>query len=292
MTSEADDSDELNPSDKKGTTQWSKRIRKKAKELVRGVELGYVELAEILYDVYDTPVENDPQRGPVFKAWGYESFANYAEHELGLRRRKAEYLRSIGYKLKVDLKDLDPQVKQNLCALGWTKLRVLTRVLNLKNAVDWIAMADRVSYPELEEAVKKYILQKQEKAKQKKDLAAAVNAGMAGNSSDEEEDELPETEEHHWEHFMLKNDQIEPVRQALERAQELSKSEMKSHNLSLICTDFVANNSFHKKGDPGNVTRYLAKMEELLGVKLVAIDPKDTKVVYGLENLQQLAKED
>jgi hypothetical protein len=275
-----------------GSKQWATRIRRKAKELVRQLDMANIELAEVLYLIWDTPVDGDSKRGATYTQWGYKSFAEYAEGELGLKRRKAEYLRNIGAKLFTDLAGIDKELKEKLMSLGWTKVRVLTAVLKPRNVADWVAMAEKLSYPELTEAVRKY-REKKAADKEKKEQDGAVGASNAEASGEEEDenddDPLPETEDVKWQHFMLYKEQNNTVEAAIERAKELSGSEKKGHNLEMICTDFLATNDFKKSDDPEMKKRYLAKMEELLGLKLIAIDPKKEDLVYGLVNLAKFA---
>lgn len=278
-----------------GSKQWASKLRKKARDLVRQVDLGNIELAEVLYLVWDTPVDGDKAKSvPLYTQWGHKTFSDYAESELGLKRRKAEYLRNIGCKLNQDLVGLDKDLKEKLMALGWTKVRILTSVLTLRNCADWIAMAEKLSYPELDEAARKFKAKKAE-AREKREQAKANGTLETDSEEDEDEedddDPLPETDDVKWEHFMLYKAQHETVAAALARAKELSNSEKKGHNLEMICTDFLATNDFLKGNDPEMKKRYLAKVEQMIGYKLVAIDPESGDVQYGLQSLAKYAKQ-
>lgn len=281
---------------------WAKRLRKRAKELAKQLDTGYVELSDLLYKVWDPPATGAGSK-PLYQRWGHNSFAEYAEHELSLHRRKAERLRRIGYMLNVDLAGMDKILKSKLVGVGWSKLRELTRVLTLKNAAEWIEVADRVSYPVLMEEIAKYLQKKAEKD-EKKAARKAVNASTPSStpddeaSEDEKEDEdeeddpiLPPSEKYRLTNFLLFEEQYEIVRGALERAAELSQSSKKGHNLTMICTDFLATNDFKAGSDPKAVSRYLAKIEQLFGLKLIAVNPKSGDVMYGLQTLARAAKE-
>ncbi len=82
--------------------------------------------------------------------------------------------------------------------------------------------------------------------------------------------------------------QCKMVDEALERSKQLSRSDKDGHNLALICTDFLATNSFGKKDDPDMLARYLFKIESLLGVRLIALDTKTSDLVYGKEAIKCL----
>jgi len=51
-----------------GSKAWASRLRRRAKELVASLESGYMELARILYQAYDTPVDGDRKQGALFTA--------------------------------------------------------------------------------------------------------------------------------------------------------------------------------------------------------------------------------
>ena len=273
-------------SDGRGSKAWATRTRKRAKELARLIDVGYVDLCTILWEVWDTPVEGDRKMGPVYKSWGFKTFPEYAEVELGIQRRKAEYLRNIGCKLDTDLRDLDPKLKESLIALGWSKLRQLTPVLTLRNAADWIDNAQRLNHPELMALVTKHRERKMERM-EKRAQAAAVGAGgvdaeVVGADAEEEDDGIPAPERLKLVHFMLFEPQATNLEQALVRAQEMSHSEKRGHNLDLICMDFLASNSFGTANDPAMIGRWLAKIESVLGIRLVAVGPTvDSGLIYS-----------
>src|ERR1700756_1140171 len=114
-----------------GSEQWANKIRKHAKELARHLDSGYMDLAKTLYEVYSVPEGGDPKKGPIYKTWGFKSFAEYAENELSLHRRKAEMLRAVWYRVGVELDTLPDDLRERLVKLGWTKVRDLVRVLTL-----------------------------------------------------------------------------------------------------------------------------------------------------------------
>ena len=291
-----------------GTKSWSSKVRRKAKDLAGKLEFGYMDLAKILYLVDNTPIDNDPAKGPIWKAWGYESFADYAEQELTMHRRKAQRLRQIWFRLEVELAELPEALRADITALGWSKVRELCRVLTLKNAAEWVTKAKACSYPELERAVTSYrtraleiqaeVLDAREnetlenvdqssshmvasKAQQIRDAGSDITIPLDALA-------VPEVESLYPEHFNLYKGQKDTLKMALKRASELSGSDKKGHNLDLICTDFLSTNHF-LKGGPDEKLRFLAKVENLLGVKLIAIDQDTNSILYGEQALLDLA---
>lgn len=260
-----------------GSEEWSKRIRRKAKTLSRTLDTGYMEMAELLHVIHDTPVNGDPKNQSVWASWGYSVFGEYVENELGIHRRKAERLRRIWEVLETDLAGLDRGVKRQLIAIGWTKMRELIRVLTVSNAERWIEMAEECSYPELRANIARAI-----------EIAAQKNA-VSGDDEEHEEVPPPEGERTKSMAFNLFPEQLDNVTLALKRASELSNSDKKGHNFDLICTDFLATNDFRMENDPEAQLRLLAKYERLLHKRLVVVDPASKRIVYGLDALELVA---
>lgn len=297
-----------------GTQEWSMRVRKRARMLAGALDTGYMELAEILWKVYSTPRDGDPNQPAIFKAWGFETFAEYAEKELGLAKRRAERLRQIYHHVEHRLGDrIERPLKKRLLALGWTKVREIAPLLTPENAEKWIALGEKVSYTELTAETKRMRARVDEvRERQRRDREDEVER-MAQTPAGEHEVAYPEIpDDPGYEEaekilemtgfdpearqvktkvFPLFEDQMEPVERALERAGELSQSGSPTHNLALICTDFLATNDFRKKDDPEALSRHLHRLEISLGVKLIAVDPGAKRVVYGLDSLAHLIKD-
>lgn len=156
-----------------GSRSWAGRIRHRARLLAEQVETGYLELGEILYRIYDAPVDGDPNNGSVLAKWGYNSIGEYAEKELSLHYKKAQRLVRIFYRVEVELDGLgkNPELKKRFIRLGWSKARELVRVLTRENMEEWIARAESMNYTTLVEVIKRTIQIEQAKQIQA-DLAA------------------------------------------------------------------------------------------------------------------------
>ena len=137
-----------------GTEAWSTKIRRRARTLIRTIDQGYMELAEIIYKVWDTPVDGDARRASVAVAWGYRGYLHWAQEELGLNQQKTMRLRTVWERLEVQLGDkLDPKTKRRIVKLGLSKVRVLVQVISETNAEVWAEMAENLTQHELEAAV-------------------------------------------------------------------------------------------------------------------------------------------
>lgn len=278
-----------------GSDIWSDRIRSRAKKLSQALDQGYLELAEILWKVYDTPIGNDPARGPVYKAWGYDTFSDYAELELGLQKRRAERLRQIWAHMEVRLEGrMSAALKRRIYALGWSKVREIAPLLTPENAEKWIEEAESCSVVALQQKTKTF-RQRLDELRMRK-IREAEGDVLEPTTEDfsEEEKLLNQAEfDPHAMYVKAKTfawgmEQHETVEHALARAKDITGSDSSSHNMSLICLDFLATNSFLKKKSPENVSTFLNKMETNLGVRLIAIGASDD-VVYGIDVLKKLA---
>ena len=284
-----------------GTQKWSQRVRRDAKGLAGKLDEGYMELARLLYVIYDTPIDGDPKNPPIFRQWGHDSFGDYVEGELGIHRKRAQRLRTVWYNLEIRLKDqIDPEVKKRLVRLGFSKVRELIRVISPRNVEKWVEKGETLSYPKLCKTIQTYQSDLETRREDRQHLQAVEGDGDGGDPVpaesggvplDDEEPEVPphEDDDMFRENFMLYRDQKDMVKQALERAGQLSGSDVKSNNLHLICMDFLATNDFVKATREQKL-RYIASMEKTLGFKLVVFDEGD--VVYGLQTLEQAAKAD
>jgi hypothetical protein len=223
-------------------------------------------------------------------AWGYDSYVEWAEEELGLHRRKAEMLKRIWHHLNETLEGkLDRRVQKRLVALGWTKVRELVRVIDDKNAEQWIDVAETLNHTELCEIIRR-ALEDQEKM----DQAKAV--GTVDDDDDEEFRGAPPPDNHDRFKrvtFKLTPEQKANVEMALDRAKELAPTSSylnPAAYLDLICTDFLSTNTFGKSNDPHRHLKFLAKFERLMGKRLVVVDPENWVIEYGMDALSKVAE--
>jgi len=185
------------------------------------------------------------------------------------------------------MRDLDPALKQRIADLGFSKVRELIRVLTIRNAAQWVEQAEKMSYFTLAAAVtdeRKRLGAGDASAEAEKDQEGAGE----GDDAAPPEEPAPAPEMLTREAFAFYPEQLNNVRLALQKAAELSKSDKKSHNLDLICLDFLASNDF-LAGETDHRPRYLAKIEKRLGVRLVAFD-QEGDPIYGIDVLKMVAE--
>jgi hypothetical protein len=270
-----------------GSEEWCKRIRKKARNVAREWEQTYLVMAELLYTIYDTPVGGDRKNIPVWQAWGYTNFGDYVEDELGIHRKKAQRLRHIWWRLAADdLKTLDPELRKRLIALGMSKVRELLRVLTPQNAEKWIDMAENGPFTGLDAAIAKAL----EVASHKAAVHGETDVDAEGSNGSVEPPAGSETAAYL--RFALYPEQYGNVMLALKRASEMCQSDKRGHCLDMICTDFLATNDFKGENDPDQQLLLFAKFERLFKKRVVVVDPKERRIVYGLDALELVATED
>lgn len=280
-----------------GTRAWAQQVRKRAKVLSTELDQGYMELARILYQVRETPVDGDPRKGPVYTGWGYATFGEWVEAELGLNEKKAERLRLIWFTLEVQLKDLDPEIKKRIVALGLGKVRELVRVLTLRNAESWVETAEKNTY--------RGVLKEVRDEKRRQNIEESILGSGDGNAAeilkDMREGDSPtpligpaddSEEQYKRRSFTFVAAQDANVQLAIQKASDLTGSDKDGHNLDLICTEFLATNDvMATEGDLERRLRYVAKIERMLRMKLVAIDPDSGEICYGIGYLEDMHKQ-
>lgn len=271
--------------------QAENQLRERARTIRWDIEDNYWELGKCLWEVYDgvpggyqATVRGDgakQAREALFQKWGFKSFEHYAESELGLRKRTAQNIRYAYYWFEIQ-EQLPEDVLTELKKIGRSSVYILAGFAKKDSISIWIEKAKSSTFEELKKAITQ---------------AKAVRAGKSGDS--EEVDQLagpgdsraaPAPEQTHTVQTSLYDDQFKIYEAAMARAKGLSKSDKIGHNMTLIFQDFLANNEFGD--DPKkDIKGFLSKMERLVGLKLIAIDPATGAPKFGKEILWMLIKE-
>ncbi len=272
-----------------GSKSWASKLRVKARQLARESDLIFMELGKVLYFIWDTPDSPDKpgsSSDPLYARWGFESFAEYVEKELGMDRRRAQRLRKIWYALEVDCNGIDDKLKQDLVEMGSTKLRELSRVLTAENAQEWYDTCRDLNVNQIMEVINDHFDKLNEREKRFDDTTPDPEEQVQEPEEDADEGAL------YNENFKLYPQQQQSLKNAIDAARILSNNPKakKGHCLDLICMDFIATNDIVSKSTDETREKYIAKMEQRLGLKLVAFDPKSGEIVHGLETLESLAR--
>lgn len=279
-----------------GTVSWGNAVRAKAKKALKASEEAFMELGKILFVVWDTPITDKGTEGvPLYEVWGFSSFAEYAKNELHMDDKKAERLRKIWYVLEVVCEGIAPEVKAKLVGLGVSKLRELTRVLSPESASYWADRTEGLNIFDVRRLVQSHVSTDSPKRDDISDVQPATGRQSTDDAADNDISDLedkPFGDALINENFKLYEGQRHTLLQAIEAAKRMVGQEgtgKKGHALELICTDFLANNDFSKNGLTRDKKMMVSKMERLLSLKLVAIDPKNGDIIYGMDTLKSMA---
>ena len=227
-------------------------IRQRAQDARSKIEESYWDLSVVLHEIYTDML---------YQSWGFKSWADYVEIEMGMNKRKAQYLVSI----QSWFGEMKPSVQRWVRELGWTKAKELVGRVDNENAEEWQEKVEGKSYRELMNL-----------------LEESKGSGTEG------EPEVPNVEEPKPTkmNFALFEDQLSNVESALKVAKEISQSDSNNHALDMICLEFISTHQM------STVQEYLAKVEAILGVKLIGYDAKDDAIVFGSDTLDSLVESD
>jgi hypothetical protein len=261
-----------------GSSTWAEKLRKNARDASRRADEAFLELATHLHLVWDTPVDGNPEKPPIFTLWGYTSYDDYAKRELNLSQKQASRLRRIGYMMHVVLKGAPKELVDRMRVLGVSRLRELTRVITSSNAEGWVGVAEKLNFVQLEENIKKKLAEHEED----------VEAGRIDEEALPDAPDINMSEERDSELFWLTPEQRELLLQAFNVVQKTTGRVGKATNLEYILMDFIATNDVAKGRRKLNVAKVLSRMENFLGVKLIAVNPNSRDIEYGVEGLKLL----
>jgi hypothetical protein len=268
-------------------SSWSDTVRTKAKTLSKQLETNYMELAKLLYYVCDKKAPSPPFE-PIYKLWGYTSFENYAEEELGINEGKAKALRRLWFRLEVELVELPQEIRTSIAALGWSKVNQLIKVITPTNAQEWIQRAKEENYATLCVSIKAYQNSLADAAKTPvttKSVSDSAYSEFIPNSVP-----LPPKQKLYHKYLYFNEEQFEIIELAMKKAAMLyggGKSSTEAALLTNLLTEWLATTI---TGDgPDAKIKYFSKLEKQAGLKLVVVENETDRIVYGFETLEKLA---
>lgn len=228
------------------------KLRQEIQEIVQQMGDNMFSLSEKLFEVYSHMT---------YLKWGYKTWREYVESEIQFKLRKAQYYVSIWNWFG----NLPQVVRDKVMVLGWSKVSVLVGVVDEDNVDEWVALAKEMTHEQLILEAKKFLKPPEEEE-------------SSGDSGAEKVGRLT---------FVLFDEQREVVENALEHAQEMSESDKKGNNLSLICQDFLTSNS----DEMPTPDVLLGRIERFTGISLIGVRMEDKKIVYGEKVLDKILEE-
>ena len=230
-------------------------IRKRIDFVRRSIDDSYFELAGLLYRAFDLGAH---------KSWGFATWKEYAEQDIGMSLRKVQFLISIWDWFYVQINDRE--IKEKLKGIGWSKVKEMVGVVTPENADEWIEKANRMNVIDFAEECRRF----------KKGEDGETGDGGGTDVDKEESKRLS---------FKLMGDQIVTVEDALDMAKDITGSDKKGNLITLICTDYLAGNIFQGKKSNDMKSLFLAKIEALLDVRIIAHSTSGEGLIYGKDNI-------
>lgn len=129
-----------------GTPEWGEQVRYAARSIANNIQQQYLRLGAYLYAIDMTPLNSDPNQGPIYGMWGYQSIYDFAESELGISKRKADMVYRIYELLNFHLRALPPDLRARLERIDFAKLRETYRLISEANAEHFIQLCENNNY--------------------------------------------------------------------------------------------------------------------------------------------------
>jgi hypothetical protein len=210
----------------------AEKVRKEIETLDHQTDFGFVRLAELLAQVYEN--------GWV-SAWGFEDFGAYGS-TLNCGKSKAYALVRIWSTIAA----ITTVPREQLLALGWSKLRELARIIDEENAPELTMQATQLSHRELTRLVRAQ-------------SETSRDTGLVTLT------------------FRITPGDAAPVNDALSLASEMFKTEDAGKALGNICLGWLE--SEHGGVSRAPLERVLAWVQLTFGIEVTAT--QDGEVIYG-----------
>jgi hypothetical protein len=244
----------------KKTGYSSDELRQRNLILVTNIRDNYLELAQCLFESY---VDEK------WRSWGFASFKEYAQKELGIRYGKASYLKNIWLHF-----GKDEQLLRQMESVGWDKLKELTRVVTPENSAEWVGKANLLSADDLKKEVKTYL----------KSMVPDSAAGALGKES--EVRGTPLESNLHPLTLQLTYDDKLALMTAAEKVQAQTGASL-SAALGLICADYLGSS---ENQAIEQVLSAVKRYESLTSLRFVVLDQSGQSLLHGQDLLNDIVR--
>ena len=267
-------------------------LREDTKKLSIGMNIGCLELGRRLAIVNERMAENGKR---IYKVWGYASFADYCERELGIFRSKGYTFITL-YKHSQGGLLTSKQVED----IGWSKVTPLLPlikegVITKQNILKWLSKIEGKTFDEVREIAslarqKAKVLQDEEKS--------AITEGVTEDNDDADVgNEAPSKttvsssaiapEEIYTLRIPLYKDQWENVQVALKKAERITGSDKQPWLLDCIALAFNSE-AFSTKEESLEVL--CKRIERVFGVDIIALHSTTKQTVFGDRLVKMLTR--
>lgn len=201
-----------------------------------------------------------------YNGWGFSSWRSYVEDEVDIHIRKAQQL----IKTEQWLALLPKNVTGWIRALGWTKARMLCNIVTAENAAEWRAKLEGKSVMAIDALLHE-------------DAQAAAEDPNGKGADTGSERQKPYTLGRPTP-AQRANMDLAAATAAKAAGCDTSKDRL-AYIWDLIATEYQATN-----GGIQYVQQYLANVEAVIGLRLIAYDLDNDEVVYGGETLDVIGR--
>jgi len=242
-------------------------VRKKLQGLKRAITENFWETAQLLFHVWDKQL---------WEKWGYQEgndgWNTFIEKECDFHRRTAYNIISVWHWFGIKQEN-NPKIVSKLQGLGWRKIVALVDVATEENVDEWVAHAKKTPVTQFESNTKAYREKHQKAAEEGK--RAPLSPVQGGRVKPYQ--------------FLMQDEQIDVMDEALKHAQSISGSEVKSELMHLIALEYNATRRW--MGQPGkDLAAAMSQYEALLHRKIIVVNPQTKEVEYGGDTVVELAK--
>lgn len=256
-------------------------LRSKLIEIRSKIEKSYYEIGEKLNAVLTGKVAMGDVTVAVYKAWGYESFAEYCEEELLFGERKGFFVVGVWRVIQSGLLTRD-----EVDTVGWTKARLLAPLatkglLVPENKKKWMDAAMTMPYNSFREMAKVAVEKQEEKVvKEEKKEPETPSSTKVSKVKHEDEKDVPEVPEkiYVFHEVGFYEDQWKIWQLALQKLKQNTGSDKECHLLEMMARSYLSE-GFGTKGE--TLARIVGRIERIFDVRMFVVDSKKDKVVYG-----------
>lgn len=281
---------QLVPEENKMKIKEAQALRVEVVELKNDIELTYYRLGEKLKRVFDCTLEDGV---PLWKSWGFASFDDYCERELGFRERKAYYLLDV-----FSAVEKGPLSEADVERLGWTKAATLAPlvkkgIITQDNVGEWMEKTDGKSFNELRDMASNAKTKAAQIAHEVRNSASGTNVDAeikkAVGKISVEDVSLPQKSPDmvHIFRVGLHEDQWKVWQNALQKAKDITGSDKDAWLVECIGTAFLAE---CLNGREDMLKTLLLRIEEAYGVSIMAVNDNGG-IEFCNENLANLVSE-
>lgn len=279
------------PEELKMSEVEAKNLRSDVISLRNTIESSYYQLGVSLKQVSERTLSDGV---PLWKSWGFVSFDDYCERELGFRQRKAYYLLDVASAVEKGV-----FCENDVERLGWTKAASLAPlvnkgIINKKNVGDWISKTESKTCEELREMTKnakenasKAIHEAKVTAeKSGTDIKQAVSSALEHLKVDEVTIPSKAPETIHVFRVGLPEEQWKVWQNALHKAKEITGSDKEPWLVECIGSAFLAE---CLNGREDLLKTLISRIEEAYEVKIMAVNHSG-EVLHCHHDIAELAR--